>query len=148
MATNRIHIRAPAIDRVAILAAGAELTPMDVSVAISALMTNVSKNFSQMAGITRDILMQATQWVLSFPIVVKFDSLPDGRPTRRGVAVLASDSQRPMRVLHARRFAGLGNQHSGACQQRCKHCKQAPRPAHRPSPASADFSCSSRPPVS
>jgi hypothetical protein len=63
---------------VAILTARAELAAMDVSVAISALLTDVSKDFLHMARITCDILVQTTQRILSFAIVVKFDSLPDG----------------------------------------------------------------------
>lgn len=78
VAANRIHIHTPAVNRVAILAAGAELPAMDIWVAISALLTNVSKNFSHMAGITRDILMHAAQRISGFTIVVKFDSLPNG----------------------------------------------------------------------
>lgn len=148
MTANCVDTRAPAINRVALLAVGAELPAMDISVAISALMTNVSKNFSYVAGITRDILMHATQRIFGFSIVVKFDSLADGRPTRGGVAVLAGDGKRSVRVPHARRRTRLGKQYSGAYQQHCKNCAQAPRSARQPSPASADFSCSARFPVS
>jgi hypothetical protein len=78
VAANRIHIRTPAVDRMAILTPGAELPAMDICVAISALLTNVSKNFSHMAGITCDILVHAAQRISGFAIVVKFDSLPNG----------------------------------------------------------------------
>jgi hypothetical protein len=107
---NRIDIHTPAVDRVAILAGSAELAAMDISVAISALLTDVSKNFLYVARITRDILVHAAQWILGFAIVVELDSLPDGRPACSGMAVLASDGKRTVRIARTRWFAGLGFQ--------------------------------------
>jgi hypothetical protein len=148
VAANRIHIRTPAVNRVAILATGAELPAMDIRVAISALLTNVSKNFSHVAGITRDILVHPAQWISRFPIVVKFNSLPDRRPTRGCVAVLAGDGQRPMRVPHTRCLVRLSNQPPGAYQQRCKNDTPLCRPAHRLLPVSAHLSGPARFPQS
>ena len=59
MVANRLDIHLPTIDRVAILAGGAELSTMDISMAISALLTDVSKNFLYVARITCDILVHA-----------------------------------------------------------------------------------------
>jgi len=114
VAPNRIHIRPPAVHRVTILARGAELAAMDIGVAVGALFTNASKNLSHMAGITRDILVQAPQWILGFAIVVELNRLPEGRPTRGCVTVLAGDGQRPVRIPHPRWRAGLSNQPAGA----------------------------------
>jgi len=114
VAANRIHVRPPAVHSVAILASGAELTAMDIGVAVGALFANVSKNLSHMAGITRDILVQAAQRILGFAIVIKLKGLPEGRPTRSRVAVLAGDGQRPMRIPRPLWRAGLGKQPTGA----------------------------------
>ena len=141
VAANRIQVRTPPVDRMTILTSGPELPAMDVSVAISALLTNVSKNFSHMAGITRDILVHPAQWISRFPIVVKFDSLPDRSPTRACVAVLAGDLKRPVWVPRRRWLVRLGSQAPRAYQQRCKNDTQPRRHAHRLFPVPNDLSC-------
>ena len=47
----------PALDRVTILAARAELAAMDIRMAISALLTHVSKNFTGVAKVTLYVLV-------------------------------------------------------------------------------------------
>lgn len=110
MIANRIDIDKPAVDGVAVLAGSAELAAMDISMAISALLTDVSKNFLYVARITCDILVHAAQRILGFAIVVELDGLADGRPARGGMAVFACDGKRPVGIPRARGLAGLGVQ--------------------------------------
>ena len=147
MVADGIDIHQPAVDRVAILAGRAELPAMDISMAISALLTDVSKNFLHVARITCDILVQAAQWILGFAIVVELDSLPDGRPARRGMAVLASDCKRPVWIPRTRWFAGLGVQQASESQEHADKT-EAHVPCCRLPPVSARHPCPARYPVS
>lgn len=107
MHLDGFHVRSPSIYRMAILAVATELTAMNISVAISALFTNVSEDFFHMAGITRNMFMHTPQWVLGLDVVIELRSLSNGRPTRGGVAILASDCQRAMRASYAAWLSGL-----------------------------------------
>jgi hypothetical protein len=105
--TYRIDIHLPAINRVAILACRSKLAAMDVSMAISALLTDVSENFLHMARITCDILVETAQRILGFTVVIELDHLPKRGPARRRVAVFAGDGKRPVGIARLRRLGRL-----------------------------------------
>lgn len=120
MVADGIDIHLPAVNGVAVLACRAKLPPMDVSVAISALLTDVSKDFLHMARITCDILVKAAERILCFTVVVELHCLPKGRPTCCRMAVLAGDGERPVRIARLLRFPSLAWQHPPACHTQDK----------------------------
>ena len=117
MRLDGFHVRSPSIYRMAILAVSTELPAMNISVAVSALFTNVSEDFFHMAGITRNMFMHAPQRVLGFDVVIELRSLSNGRPTRSGVAILAGDCQRAMRASYAVWLRGLCSSDSRKTQE-------------------------------
>lgn len=107
VAANRAGGNLPSPHSMTILARGSHLAPMEIRMAISALLPNVSKDFFHMAGITRHALVHASQRVLCLSIVIEFRSTPDRRPTRCGVAVFTRSREWSMWVSNTRGFAGL-----------------------------------------
>jgi hypothetical protein len=125
MTTNRIRANPPSSDRMTILACCAHLAPMEICMAISALLTDVSKDFLHMAGITRHVLMHASERVLCLPIVIELRSTSDRRPTCCGVAVFAGDGKRPVRISNPRGFGRLAWQKGTKNRQaQCKNDTQ------------------------
>lgn len=122
-----LDIHLPAVHGVAVLARCSKLSAMDVSVAIGALLTDVSKDFLHMASITCDILVQTPQRIFRLTIVIELDCFPKGGPTCCRMAIFAGDGKRTVGIASLRRFRRLGWQHSAACHtQRKKHDRPSP----------------------
>jgi hypothetical protein len=87
----------PALYAVALLTTGAELTLVDIRVAIGALVTYIRKYRFDVALGAGDSLMQPTQRVPGL-IVVKFRRVSDRLPSAKGVAILTRDIQAAVRT--------------------------------------------------
>jgi hypothetical protein len=66
--------------------------------AIGATSTSFGKYFRNVARITGYVLVHPTQGKVGIDIVIEFRFGTKGRPTRRGVAVLACERELPVRV--------------------------------------------------
>jgi len=82
----------PTLHRVALLAPGTELPPVDVGVAIGTLGTDVGENRLGMALRAGYALVHAAQRETGF-VVIKFRYRASRFPSRGGVAVLAGNVQ-------------------------------------------------------
>lgn len=122
-----IGIHLPAVHGVAVLARRAKLSAMDVGMAISTLLTDVSKDFLHMARITCDILVQTPEGIFGLTIVVELDCFPKGSPTCCRMAVFAGDGKGPVRIASLPRFRSLGWQQPATCHtQSDKYDRQSP----------------------
>ncbi len=83
----------PSVDAVALLAAGAHLTAVDIGVTLGALRTDIRKNRLDMALGTHHALVHAAQGKLGL-IVIKLGNAANRLPPERGVAVGARQVQR------------------------------------------------------
>ena len=89
----------PSLDRVATLAVSSELTVMNVGMAIGTLGAHVLKDQTGVALHTANLLVHAAQRV-ACQIVIEFGIGTDGPPACIGVAFLARDGERSMRIRH------------------------------------------------
>lgn len=96
---NRILRDIPAADRVATFAIGAELAAVNIRVAIGATLADVLEDEAGMALGAAHLLVHAAQWIARL-VVIELRNGPDGLPTGVGVAILAGNGQRTMRVGH------------------------------------------------
>lgn len=94
----------PSLHGVALLAARAKLTAMNVSVAVGALRAHVSKDHLGMALGASHTFMHTAQRKLGL-VVIKLRHVADRLPTRRSVTILAGKIQTAMWT--ARRGIGL-----------------------------------------
>ncbi len=95
----------PALDRVAVLAVGAELAHVNVSVTVSAVRTDIGKYQRCVAFRAAYLLMHSTQRILGL-VVIEFGQRPDRLPACIGVTVLAVGDRGTVRVRHLRARAG------------------------------------------
>ena len=95
MFSNLLKGNPPALHAMTALAIRAELSTVDVCVAIRALCPNVREHQLRVALRTGNILMHPSQWIGSL-VVIEFRHAADRFPTRLRVAVLARDRQRAM----------------------------------------------------
>ena len=107
---NRLHSRLPSLDRVAVLASGAQLAAMEIRVTIGALLANIGEDLRDVARTAGDFLMHATQRKPSLRVVIEFRNGADGPPACCGVTVVAGYLDGSVRILC---FASLGQ-----CRQR------------------------------
>jgi hypothetical protein len=77
---------------VAIFAAGAELAPMDIRVAVRALRTRIAEHQVGMALAAGDSFMHPAQWKLGL-IVIKLGDIADRLPGCEAVTILARQIQ-------------------------------------------------------
>ena len=94
---DRLDRYLPAQDSVAPGAVGAELTAVDVRVAVRAVLTNVSKDRLEMAVRAVDFFMHGTKRK-SRGVVIEFGNGANRGPARVRVAVLARNDQRAVRT--------------------------------------------------
>ena len=73
----------------ALLAVGAKLAAMKISVAILALRSDVAEHHVGVARGAGDAFVQPAQWESRLGIVVEFRNSADGSPACGGVAVAA-----------------------------------------------------------
>ena len=106
MLLNRLHGRLPTENRVALRAVGAQLSAMDVGVAIGALLSNVGENRLGVASGARHLLMHAAERVAR-RVVVEFGNCANGGPTCVRVAIFAGSREGTVRTS-ARLSLGTG----------------------------------------
>ncbi len=94
---NRLHRNVPAVHRVALLAIGAELSPVDVSVAIRACGAHICEHQLRVALNALNFLVHPPERIASL-IVVKFRDGANGLPAGGGVAIFARNVDRPVRI--------------------------------------------------
>jgi len=87
---DRIQCDVPALHRVAALAIGAELSAMNVGMAICAFGADILENHAGMALGAAHLLVHAAQWIAG-AVVVELGVGPDRPPTGVGVAILAGN---------------------------------------------------------
>jgi len=85
---NGLHPDPPPLYRVAIFAAGAELAPMDIRVAVRALRARIAEHQVGMALAAGDSFMHPAQWKLGL-IVIKLGDIADRLPGCEAVTILA-----------------------------------------------------------
>ncbi len=121
----------PTLHGVALSAIRAHLTAMDIRVTVRAVLAHVGKNRLNVALNAFHFFMQTAQGILRF-IVIKLGNGANGAPAGRGVAVLAGNVDRAMRiarslVLSSRKClsGARGGVRSG--QARNRNSKQSPK---------------------
>ena len=117
--------RAPALNRVAVLALSAELSPVEIRMASRALRPGLGKNVRDVARFTGHVLMHPAQRKLS-SVVIKLGLRAQRREARGGVTVLARDRNRPVRIPRRLRLDGW-HQPQSERQQRRNPCATLPR---------------------
>jgi hypothetical protein len=128
---DRLHLHVPSEHGVTLLAVGAELSSMNVSVAIRALRSYIAEYRFGVAVDTSHLRMHAAQGVTRL-VVIKFGNRPDRLPTRKRVAILAGDREGAMRTtrLRGRRTTVLRMRRHPARQQDENKSKQWSPRAH------------------
>lgn len=98
MLLNRRDSHIPAPNSVTFLAVGAELTPMEIGVAIRTASGRFREHQADMTTLARNIRVQAQQLKAGLPVMIEF-RLPAGRcPCGRGVTVFAGNLQVAVRT--------------------------------------------------
>ena len=92
---------APALHGMTLLAIAAELPPVNIGVTGCALFADVLEDRVDVAGRACDTFMHAQQRPFGLRIVIKFRPRPNRLPCVGGVATLAGDLQRAMRIRGA-----------------------------------------------
>lgn len=87
----------PALHDVALGAVRAELTQVNVGVAIGAVLSYIGKDRTRVTLRALDSLMPAAERVLR-PVVIEFNNCANRRPTFGAVAILARDRKIAMRI--------------------------------------------------
>ncbi len=111
----------PALDCMALLAAGPHLPAVHIGMAVGALVSNIAENWFGMALRTGDILVHAAQRIAGL-IVVELGDRPDRLPTQRRMTVLTGDVQISVRAPRLSRHISAG--------ARCNHSEQRQRQRH------------------
>jgi hypothetical protein len=102
-----LHSDPPAFDGVAFVALGSELPAMDIGVAIGTLRSYVGEYQLCMAKPALNGLVETTQWIARFMVVIEFGDASQGAPTCRGVATSARNGQVSMRAPRRTALEGL-----------------------------------------
>ncbi len=121
----------PALDVVTLLALGAHLSAVDVSVAISTFVTDVREDRLGMALGTADALVHTPKREPSLSMI-ELRHVPDRFPAGKRVAILAGNAQRPVRaacaLVYARlvlgRSLGLLSGEGGCEKHQCRTCDE------------------------
>ena len=83
----------PTANRMALLAVGAELAPVQIGVAIPAATGRVRKHQAYMTTLAGHILVQALQRKTGLPVMIELQLPAERFPRRRRVAVFAGNFQ-------------------------------------------------------
>ena len=94
-----LHIPAPHV--VALVAAGSELSLVNIGVTVGALPSDIREDRLGVALGARDALVQSMQGEAR-GLVVELRNRPNGLPSFKRVAVLAGNTQWPMRAASCR----------------------------------------------
>jgi len=87
----------PSLHRMALRAVRTHLAPVDVIVAILAVLAHVGEHRFDVTLRAFHFFMHAAQGIAGFRMI-KFRNRADGTPTRRGMTVLARNRQAPVRA--------------------------------------------------
>lgn len=90
----------PALNRVTLRAIRSHLPPMNILVAIGAILPHVFEDRLHMALLARHLLVQPTQWIVRF-VVIEFRHRAYGAPAGRSMTVLTGYVERPVRILRS-----------------------------------------------
>ena len=104
---NLLHRDLPSLDAVALFATGAELSLMNVRVAIGTSAADVAEDQLCVARGARHLQVHATQRILRL-VMIEFRDTADRLPAAEGVTVLARDVQWPVRTVGGGLTALLG----------------------------------------
>ena len=103
----------PAANRMTLLAVGAELTPVQIGVALPAAGGRSRKHQAYMAALAGHVLVQALQRKTGLPVVVELQFPPHRFPCSRRVAVFAGNFQLAVRTRRTgRQFLRAGRQNT------------------------------------
>ena len=112
MLLDRLDGHRPAHHGMALFATCAHLSPVNVSVAVGALVADLREYKIRMALRTCDVLMHAAKRVAR-GVVIKLRHAADWLPSADRVAVLAGDRQRSVRAARVGRTPALLRWHAG-----------------------------------
>jgi len=150
MVLHCVECDAPATHRVAILASPAKLAPVDIGMAIRALLAHLGEDFTDVALAASYVGVHGPQWVFRLRVVIELRLRPDRLPTHRRMATFAWDREGSVRILGLARdrapwprlpLGGLSaKQHRAAQKQHRRPCSalnqlRSPAvcyPCHRP----------------
>ena len=118
MIFDLLNLNLPPFDRVALFAIRAELSLVNIGVAIGASSARIREHWLDVAGRAGRRSMHATQRKLR-PIVVELRHGTDRLPAHRGVAVLARHIQGAVRTAAVGNRWRLGSDNGTARQQQC-----------------------------
>jgi hypothetical protein len=90
--------RAPAPNRVTVLAARSELAPVNVGMTLCALDRGRSKFQSDVATAAWNVVVQCPEWIFCLRIMIELRNRTYRTPCRRRVTVLAGNSHRAVRI--------------------------------------------------
>ncbi len=93
-----LNCNLPSAYCVASFAAGAELSFMNVRVAVCTLASHIAEYKLGMARRTTDSYVHAAQWKFRL-IVIEFRNAADGLPSTESVAVLTGNVERAVRAM-------------------------------------------------
>ena len=129
MLLHRGNSHLPTANRVAALAVGSELPPMQIGVTFRA---GRGRSREYQAGVTTlacDSLVQALQRETRLPVMIELRLFSDGFPCGTGVTVFATNVERPVRVSDTAAGGLLrGRRSAKKCQTKHTHQQTAPRP--------------------
>ena len=100
---NRSRGHRPSLNRVAVFALSAKLTPVEIRVAGRTLRPGFGKNVRDVARFTGHVLMHPAQWELG-SAVIELGLGAQGRKACCGMTVLARDRNGPVRVARSLRL--------------------------------------------
>lgn len=123
----------PAQHGMALRAIRAEFSPMNVRVAIRAILAHIRENGFHVTFEAFYFFVHAAQRIFG-PVVVEFRNGADGPPRGGGVAILAGDGERPVRAFGAALLRGKfrGKQYQPENEQKrdtglCSASRKLPR---------------------
>lgn len=122
---------APALHRVAFLAAASKLSAVQVRMAIHAFRSNAREDRIRVAGIAIQLCVRATEWERRF-LVAEFGKAADRLPPRLRMAALAAKLEIPVRAARGSALRRLRAPYGRAYGQNCTDAELDERPVpHR-----------------
>ena len=121
MILNGLHRHVPAVHRVALGTIGAELTAMNIRVAVRAVLADIGENGPEVALRAVNFFVHSAKGI-SRGVVVEFWDGANRRPARAGVTILAGYRKGSVRTP-----AGLLLCIRRAGESKCQHKERDPR---------------------
>lgn len=98
MLLDRRYCHIPAPNRMALLAVGSKLTPVQVGMAFRAAGRGVGEDQADVTTLARDVLVQSLKGEASLPVMIKLRLPPDRFPRSRCMAIFAGNLQIAVRI--------------------------------------------------